>query len=330
MKKKETIIINNKDGKEGAHEKDLLNIKNPHDNLFSRIFTRKDKIIAFFKKYLPASVLEIIDIDSIEYVDSKHTPELGINLYSDIICRFRLKNKQGFLYICFEQQSKIDLDMPFRFLWYVTSTIKRHLEQGHKTVPILKNVLFYTGSRPWKASTKFDDYYDDPAIGSEYLHLKEFTLVTLPSNKEHLDYIDKDLGYCLAAFKCGMKGKDAYEEFKKFKNIPAFRNYFDKLTGEERLQAGIYIGILSSGSRYELEKIVTLVTISEQEKEKFMRTVAQKYHEEAIKQVAINMLAELHLDIDAVQKATKLNRGTIQNLLNDLNLKGSKKASQAK
>jgi site-specific recombinase XerD len=60
-----------------------------------------------------------------------------------------------------------------------------------------------------------------------------------------------------------------------------------------------------------------LIVTSQQENEQFMRTLAQKYQEEGIKQVAINMLLE-HLDIDTVQKFTKLNKGIIQNLLNDL------------
>jgi predicted transposase YdaD len=305
-----------------TYETDLSSVKNPHDNLFIRIFSRKEKAIAFFKKYLCASLLAIIDLDSIEIVDSKHTPELGINLYNDLVFKFSLKNKSGFVYICFEHQSTIDLDMPFRFLWYVVAMIKKHREQGYKTIPILPNVLFYTGKRPWEASTKFDDYYDDPAIGSKYLHLEEFTLIPLPADREHPDYVDKDLGYCLVAFKCGREGENAYKEFRKFIQIPVFRDYFDKLLEEERLLAGIYIGLFVSGSMAELKKIVTLVTRNEQENEKFMRTIAQRYQEEGIQtgrlEIAKNMLFKLNLGVDTVQKATDLSKEVIQNLLKDV------------
>jgi predicted transposase YdaD len=337
MKKKKEIIINNQDGKEDTYETDLLSIKNLHDNLFSRIFTRKEKALAFFKKYLPASLLEIIDLSSIELVDSKHALELGINLYNDLVYKFRLKSKPGFCIIAFEHQSTIDKNMPFRFLKYNVYIIQKHLDQGHKKIPILKDVLFYTGKRPWKASTKLDDHYDDPIIGSEYLHLKEFTLIQLPVNNDHPDYVDKDLGYCLAAFKCGREKGKSYEEFKKFKQAPIFRDYFYKLPKSERMLAGIYIGIFASGSMEELEKIVNLVITSEQEKKEFMQTIAQQYQKEGmvkgmekgmvkgmekgIRQVAKSMLSEFHLDADFVQKVTKLNKETIQNLLKDKDVK---------
>jgi hypothetical protein len=194
-------------------------------------------------------------------------------------------------------------------------------------------VLFYTGKRPWKASTKLDDLYDDPVIGSEYLHLKEFTLIQLPVNNDHPDYVDKDLGYCLAAFKCGREKGKSYEEFKKFKQDPIFRDCFYKLPKSERLLAGIYIGNFASGNREELEKIVNLLITSKQEKEEFMQTIAQQYQkegmekgrEEGIRQVAKSMLSEFHLDADFVQKVTKLNKETIQNLLKDKDVKRSSK-----
>lgn len=327
MKKKEKIITkeqesnNNIANPEGAK---LLNIKNPHDDLFRRIFTRKEKVIAFFAKYLPKLTLEIIDLKSIVLVDSKHTPELGLTLYNDLVFKFRLNHNSGFCYLTFEQQSKVDRNMPFRFLTYNVSIIKIHLEDGNKKMPITKNVLFYTGTRPWKASTKFKDYYEEPTIGPQCLHLEEFTLIELPADRAHPDYVDKDLGYCLAAFKCGREGKNAYEEFRKFKQIPAFSNYFDNLPEEERLLAGIYIGLFVSDNREELKKIVSLVITNEQEKEKFMRTLAQRYQEEAVKQVAQNMLFKLHLDVDTVQKATDLPKEAIQSLLKDVKGKQNK------
>jgi predicted transposase YdaD len=330
-KKKEEITTK---GQENKGTK-FPNVKNPHNDLFIRVFSRKDKAIAFFKKYLPAAILAMIDLDSIELVDSKHALELGINLYNDLVYKFRLKNKPGLCIIVFEHQSTIAKNMPFRFLKYDVCIIQKYLEQGYEKIPLLKNVLFYTGAKPWKKSTKFDDYYDEPENGSKYLHLEEFTLIQLPDNNDHPDYTDKDLGYCLAAFKCGREKGKAYEEFKKFKQIPGFRDYFDKLPEEERLQAAIYIGIFSSENEYELEKIVNLVATSEQEKNKFMRTIAQKYQEEGreigieegreigieegiekgIEKVAQNMFFKLHFDLDTVQKATGLTKGNLQRII---------------
>ena len=128
-----------------------------------------------------------------------------------------------------------------------------------------------------------------------------------------------------------MKRKKAYEEFKKFKQIPAFRVYFDNLPIEERILAGTYIAIFVGDSKEEQENLLNLIITNEQEKEEIMRTLAQKYQEEGIeigkyegikigkyegiKQVAENMLSELHLDLDTVQKVTGLTKEDLQRII---------------
>jgi predicted transposase/invertase (TIGR01784 family) len=92
------------------------------------------------------------------------------------------------------------------------------------------------------------------------------------------------------------------------------------------LLAGIYIGLFVSDSMVELKKIVTSITTNEQENEKFMRTLAQRYQEEGIQtgrqegrlEIAKNMLFKLNLGVDTVQKATDLSKEVIQNLLKDV------------
>jgi flagellar biosynthesis/type III secretory pathway protein FliH len=165
-----------------------------------------------------------------------------------------------------------------------------------------------------------------------------FNLVQLPANnREEEIYIDKDLGFCFAAFYCG-RTRDAYLEFEKFKQIPAFRKYFDSLPAHEREIIGRYIGLCVDRNRYSLETIVNLIIVNEQEKEKFMRSVAQEYIQQGMQQgiqqgihqgmqqgittkareVAKNMLLKLHLDVDAVQKATELTKEELQEILKEV------------
>lgn len=54
---------------------------------------------------------------------------------------------------------------------------------------------------------------------------------------------------------------------------------------------------------------------NELKKEKFRRTLAQKYQEEGKYEVAKNMLFKLHLDIDTVQKATGITKEDLQRII---------------
>ena len=65
--------------------KNVPNITTPHNNFFLQVFSRKEKAIAFFQKYLPKAILKIADLNQIELVESKHMSDAGFSLYNDIL-----------------------------------------------------------------------------------------------------------------------------------------------------------------------------------------------------------------------------------------------------
>jgi hypothetical protein len=225
-------------------------------------------------------------------------------------------------------QSTPDLHMPLRLAGYNLATIKDHLKQGHDKFPIVVNTVFYTGKRTWKYSTAFSDYYPNPGLGSQYLYMAPFTLVKLPTDVREEIYRDKDLGFCFAAFYSG-RAKDAYLEFEKFKEIPAFQNYLNTLSKEEKVLVARYItwcldrASHSLATRYSLEKVVDLLITNQKEKEALMRSVAQEYIDKGMQQgilvkaeeVAKNMIFKLHLDLDTVQQATGLTKEYLQKII---------------
>jgi predicted transposase YdaD len=313
------------------HTTDASNITTPHNNLFVQVLSRKEKAIAFFAKYLPKPILEVANLNQVEIVESRHMSDAGLSLYNDILYRCPLGKEQvGYFFAMCEHQSKPDPHMPLRLAEYNLATIKGHLKQGHATFPVIVNTVLYTGKRPWNYSTKFSDYYASPSLGAQYLYMAPFSLVQLPiptKGGEEI-YTDKDLGFCFAAFYCG-RSKDAYLEFERFKQIPAFKNYFNRLSVEERELVGRYIGLCVDRNRYSLEKIVNLIIINEQEKEELMRSVAQEYIKQGIEKgieqgmqlgiqtkaqaIAKNMLKKGYA-IKDIQEITSLSREAIEKL----------------
>lgn len=67
--------------------------------------------------------------------------------------------------------------MAFRLIRYAVAAMQRHLEAGHKKLPLVIPVLFYTGKRsPYPYSTRWLDEFDDPALAGE-LYNSAFPLV---------------------------------------------------------------------------------------------------------------------------------------------------------
>ena len=110
-----------------------------------------------------------------------------------------------------------------------------------------------------------------------------------------------------------------------------FPECFNKLPAEEKEIIARYIGWCVNKEQYDLEKVLTLITNSKQETEKIMKSVAQQYVEQGVaqglaqgvtqgvvkgvRQVARNMLFELHLDLETVKRATKLSQKDLNQII---------------
>jgi len=67
--------------------------------------------------------------------------------------------------------------MAFRLMRYAVAAMQRHLDAGHKRLPLVIPVLFYSGKRtPYPYTTRWLDEFDDPKLAKK-LYSGEFPLV---------------------------------------------------------------------------------------------------------------------------------------------------------
>ncbi|KZP65726.1 hypothetical protein A3462_05885 [Enterobacter bugandensis] len=67
--------------------------------------------------------------------------------------------------------------MAFRLIRYAVAAMQRHLKAGHKKLPLVIPVMFYTGKRsPYPYYTRWLDEFDDPALAGK-LYSDAFPLV---------------------------------------------------------------------------------------------------------------------------------------------------------
>lgn len=72
--------------------------------------------------------------------------------YSDVLYSLETTCGRGYVHILIEHQSSPDKYMAFRLMRYAVAAMHRHLEAGHKTLPLVIPILFYQGRRspyPW-------------------------------------------------------------------------------------------------------------------------------------------------------------------------------------
>jgi predicted transposase YdaD len=245
--------------------------------------SRKDKAIVFFKRYLPASVLDIADLSKLELVESKHISDEGLTLYNDVLYKCPLEGNQiGYFFGVCEHQSTPEDQMPLRLLKYDLSIIEDHLKHNSH-FPVVINTVLYHGKAPWNYSTAFVDYYSNPTLGGQFLYMAPFTLINIPAQSVEAIYQDKELGFCFLAFQC-TSTVDPYQSFAKAMQSPIFAPYFKSLPKEEKNIFLRYLGQCINRKQYSLENLVNLVTDNNQEKEELMHSIAQPYIEQGIQQ----------------------------------------------
>jgi predicted transposase YdaD len=298
--------------------------RTPHNDFFYQVMSRKDKATAFFKRYLPASVLDMADLTQLELVESKHISDQGLTLYNDVLYKCPLEGNQiGYFFGVCEHQSTPEDQMPLRLLKYDLSIIEDHLKHNSH-FPAVINTVLYHGKAPWNYSTAFTDYYSNPTLGGQFLYMAPFTLINIPTQPLEVIYQDKELGFCFLAFQCTSTA-DPYQSFAKAMQSPIFAPYFKSLSKEEKNIVLRYLGQCINRKQYSLENLVNLVTDNNQEKEELMQSIAQPYIEQGIQQgiqqgietekmyIAKSMLKK-GFDINSIKEITGLNLQAIEKL----------------
>ncbi|MCP4344610.1 MAG: Rpn family recombination-promoting nuclease/putative transposase [Desulfobacterales bacterium] len=158
-------------------------IQNPNDKLVRTVFSDPAEAGSFFQAYLPESLTERIDWNTLTLKETSFVDEEFRNSESDLLFHAMLKKtgkeeKQGeiFLYLLFEHQSAPQKWMRFRVLKYKCRIWDESFKEFPKQkglVPIVP-VVFYQGKTAWNYETKFSDLYlcelPDMSFAPEFSH----------------------------------------------------------------------------------------------------------------------------------------------------------------
>ncbi|MCW0331637.1 Rpn family recombination-promoting nuclease/putative transposase [Pantoea ananatis] len=150
----------------------------PHDATFRQFLTQPEIARDFMELHLPAELRAVCDLSTLKLESGSFVEDDLRQYFSDVL--YSLKTAQGddgYVHVLIEHQSSPDRHMAFRLLRYAVAAMQRHLEAGHKKLPLVIPVLFYTGKRrPYPYSTRWLDDFTDPALANR-LYSTAFPLV---------------------------------------------------------------------------------------------------------------------------------------------------------
>ncbi|MGX5057099.1 Rpn family recombination-promoting nuclease/putative transposase [Enterobacter asburiae] len=155
------------------------NTPTPHDATFRQFLTQPEVARDFMELHLPAELRDICDLSTLKLESGSFVEDDLRQYFSDVLYSLKTTAGEGYVHVLIEHQSSPDKHMAFRLVRYAVAAMQRHLEAGHKKLPLVIPVLFYTGKRsPYPYSTRWLDEFDDPELAGR-LYSQAFPLVDI-------------------------------------------------------------------------------------------------------------------------------------------------------
>ncbi|EDI1748128.1 Rpn family recombination-promoting nuclease/putative transposase [Salmonella enterica] len=151
----------------------------PHDAVFKQFLCPPDTARDFLEIHLPSTLRQICNLNTLRLESGSFIEEDLRPHYSDILWSLETSEGEGYIYVVIEHQSTPDAHMAFRLMRYAMAAMQRHLEAGHKTLPLVVPMLFYHGNRsPYPFSLCWLDEFADPVMARK-LYATAFPLVDI-------------------------------------------------------------------------------------------------------------------------------------------------------
>ena len=291
----------------------------PHDATFRQFLTQPDTARDFMNIHLPAELLAICDLSTLKLESGSFVEDDLRQYFSDVLYSLKTTAGDGYVHVLIEHQSSPDKHMAFRLIRYAVAAMQRHLDAGHKKLPLVIPVLFYAGKRsPYPYSTRWLDEFDEPQLArqlyTEAFPLVDITIVPDDEIMQHrrialLELIqkhirDRDL--------IGMVDRITTLLVRGFTNDSQLQTLFNYL-----LQCGDtsrftrFIEEIAERSPLQKERLMTIAERLRQEGHQigWQEGKLEGLHEQAIK-IALRML-EQGFDRDQVLAATQLSEADL-------------------
>ncbi|WGL93880.1 Rpn family recombination-promoting nuclease/putative transposase [Arsenophonus nasoniae] len=148
----------------------------PHDSVFKQFLSEKETAKDFFDIWLPDEIKALCDLDSLKVESGSFIDSEMKNYQSDILYSVSTSKGSGYIYVLIEAQSSPDKLIAWRLMRYSMGAMQKHLDAGHKKLPLVFPILFYTGEKsPYPYSTDWLDCFSGRDI-AEKIYTKPFRL----------------------------------------------------------------------------------------------------------------------------------------------------------
>ena len=109
----------------------------PHDATFRQFLTQPDIAREFMEIHLPAELRTVCDLSTLKLESGSFVEDDLRQYFSDVLYSLKTTTGEGYVHVLIEHQSSPDKHMAFRLIRYAVAAMQRHLDSGHKKLPLV-------------------------------------------------------------------------------------------------------------------------------------------------------------------------------------------------
>ena len=144
----------------------MSELSNPHDRFFKETFSRIEVARDLLANYLPAEVVALLDLDTLEARPDSFIDADLQEQFADLLYKVQLRDgREAYVYLLLEHKSYADPATPFQLLRYEVRIWEQDRRNGEELRPIIPLVLYH-GREQWQVATDFGKL--DDSGGREY------------------------------------------------------------------------------------------------------------------------------------------------------------------
>ena len=287
----------------------------PHDAAFKGFMTKQSNARDFFELHLPEHIERLCDFDTLTLINSAFIDSKLRTRFSDVLYSVQTKTRGSYIYLLVEHQSTPDKLMGWRLMHYAFMAMNQHLQQGHKTLPLVVPILFYHGeTSPYPYEGTWTQCLPHAEIAHD-LYSSPVPLVDITVVEDTEIVSHRKIAVMELAMKHKKLRNDHQRVTEHFVQI-LNSHYNDK---DDVITILNYLFIIMD-SPYYTYIVETLIDQAENHRETIMNIAQrlknegkEKGKEETLQQVVLKSL-QLGLSIDVIRKLTGLSDSEIQAL----------------
>jgi len=151
-----------------------VDIKNVHDKCFKEIMGDVKIATSFIENYLPSEIFKLVDLKNLQPEKDSFIEKELKDIYSDLLFKTKINNKDAYLYFLFEHKSYTDKRVGVQLLKYITSIWEQKTNKEKiNMLPVIIPIVIYQGKSAWNKgfslSSQIEGYADLPDNIKRYI-----------------------------------------------------------------------------------------------------------------------------------------------------------------